>query len=605
MITRRDFLNGVLLGSGSRLLAQAPPADNPAWDGPGGVGDYASSPGNPWRVMEAAHRIRDGQYAAEKLPAEDTRETFDLIIVGAGMSGLGAALYFQKHKKPGQTCLIFDNHPIFGGESKRNEFIVDGQRLVAPQGANEFDIPTDPKSDGYGIFEQLRIPRRFEYQEWPEELDQLEFDRTNYGFQHWIHAPSFGNNIDGKWVRDFYGAGHASADLQKWNYHRGRYYRGADLGRWLDTMTYQDYIEKVMGLSSEVTAYAHPILAAAMGLGCDALSAYAAYQITLPGFQGFAEDPAFPVDFEKVPETEWHMFPGGNTGFARYIVKTLIPDSIPGKHALPDITMGGLRYRALDRRGAPFRIRLGATVVRVELSHDQNPSRDRKGAEVIVTYEKGGKLYSVCGRGVVMAGGSWATRHIVRDLPADKREAFNHFFHSPVLVFNVAVRHWRFLYDLGLTGARWTSGFGFSCNVRRQMVMPGYRPKLHPDAPTVITFYIPLYYPGLPAREQGAKGRLEMLSTSFAEYEEKIRDQIRKLFGKLAVKAIAGTILNRWGHAYVNPTPGFYFGRSGKPAPPDVIRKPFGRIAFAHSELFGHQFWLGAIREGRRAVRQL
>ncbi len=68
---------------------------------------------------------------------------------------------------------------------------------------------------------------------------------------------------------------------------------------------------------------------------------------------------------------------------------------------------------------------------------------------------------------------------------------------------------------------------------------------------------------------------------------------------------IAGIILNRWGHAYVNPGPGFMFGRNGAPAPPDVIREPFGRIAIGHSELRGHQNWTGAAGEGRRAVEAL
>ena len=105
--------------------------------------------------------------------------------------------------------------------------------------------------------------------------------------------------------------------------------------------------------------------------------------------------------------------------------------------------------------------------------------------------------------------------------------------------------------------------------------------------------------------EQGFKGRHEMLSTPFAGYEEQIRDQLRSLFGPSAEKTIAGIILNRWGHAYVNPAPGFYFGRGQRPAPPDVIRAPLGRVTFAHSELNGHQFWLGAMREGRRAVDQI
>ena len=80
---------------------------------------------------------------------------------------------------------------------------------------------------------------------------------------------------------------------------------------------------------------------------------------------------------------------------------------------------------------------------------------------------------------------------------------------------------------------------------------------------------------------------------------------MRRVFGAPAEEAIAGIILDRWGHAFVNPAPGFYFGRDGRKAPPDIIREPFGRITFAHAELFGHQYWLGAIREGRRAVDQL
>lgn len=70
-------------------------------------------------------------------------------------------------------------------------------------------------------------------------------------------------------------------------------------------------------------------------------------------------------------------------------------------------------------------------------------------------------------------------------------------------------------------------------------------------------------------------------------------------------KDIAGIILNRWGHAYVNPGLGFRFGLNGKTAPPDIIRKPFGRIAIGHSELRGHQNWSGAAGEGRRAVESL
>ena len=68
---------------------------------------------------------------------------------------------------------------------------------------------------------------------------------------------------------------------------------------------------------------------------------------------------------------------------------------------------------------------------------------------------------------------------------------------------------------------------------------------------------------------------------------------------------VAGIILNRWGHAYVCPAPGFYFGRDGKPAAPEVLRQPIGRVAFANSELNGHQNWVAATGDGKRAVEQL
>jgi spermidine dehydrogenase len=123
-----------------------------------------------------------------------------------------------------------------------------------------------------------------------------------------------------------------------------------------------------------------------------------------------------------------------------------------------------------------------------------------------------------------------------------------------------------------------------------------------------MTFYIPLFRPGLPPMEQGAVTRAELLSTPFADYERRLREQMTVLFGPGGFDAatdIAGIILNRWGHAYANPGPGFMFGRNGNPAPHEVIREPIGRIAIGHSELRGHQNWTGAAAEGRRAVELL
>ncbi len=140
------------------------------------------------------------------------------------------------------------------------------------------------------------------------------------------------------------------------------------------------------------------------------------------------------------------------------------------------------------------------------------------------------------------------------------------------------------------------------------MIAGDYRQPLHPDKPIVLTFYVPLHYPGLSMKEQGARGREEILSTSYMDYERQIIGQMNRLFGSAGFdpgKDIAGIILNRWINAYLNPQPGFFFGQDGKPAPREVIWKRFGRIAFGHSELNGHQHWIGAIEEGRSAARKV
>lgn len=81
------------------------------------------------------------------------------------------------------------------------------------------------------------------------------------------------------------------------------------------------------------------------------------------------------------------------------------------------------------------------------------------------------------------------------------------------------------------------------------------------------------------------------------------------MFGKTGFNAdhdIAGIILNRWGHAYLSPQPGFFFGTAGRPAPGDVIRQnPYGRIAFANSDLAGIMDHRMSILEARRAVGQI
>jgi spermidine dehydrogenase len=208
-----------------------------------------------------------------------------------------------------------------------------------------------------------------------------------------------------------------------------------------------------------------------------------------------------------------------------------------------------------------------------------------------------------------MAGGGWITKHVVRDLDEIRRNSYNQFYYSPYLVANVAVRNWRFLYDLGIAGGDWFDGFGRSVAVRSCATFGMDSAVVGPDLPTVLTFFVDFAKPGLPIADQGHRGRAELLSTPFTEYERQIREQMTEMFaasGFDARRDIAGIVLNRWGHPFINPQPGFFFGLDGKPAPRSALRDgPFGRIAFSHADLSGAMDHRNAFIESNRAVSQL
>jgi spermidine dehydrogenase len=623
-ITRRDFMGGLLLGAGGTLLgsrsfsashSSMPAAQvGPNWYGYGGVGDYAPSHGNTPELVNAAHGVRDGLYAR---PAEswiDTSEIFDVVVVGAGIAGLGAAYEFTQRAPAEKTCLILDNHPVFGGESKRNEMIVDGVRLIGPQGANGFSIPDlsgeisgDYASGDARYYAGLGLPKEYSYPVRPDA--ELEFGKDNYGFLYWLQDQvsvghfhrndadgGYGDPVIDPWrngLKDTRYPESIKAALNEWMNTRARPYTGEELRRWLDTMTYQQYLEQQLGLPAEVSDYAHPILASAVGLGADVVSAYAAFAIGLPGFRGY----------EEMVVTNRHSFPGGNDGFTRHFVKHIRPDAIAGGDGFEDILNGRIQFDRLDDADARIRMRLGATVVHV--THDAEPAKSR---HVWISYAQGDRVYRVKARAVVMAGGGWMNRHVVNDLPTAHREAYASFHHAPVMVANVALRNWRFLARAGITACRYDGEFGFSCNIRQPMWVGDYRPPLDPDKPSLLTFYVPFIYPGRSLTEQGILGRTELLATSFDTYEQRIQQQLSALFGRFGFEPrrdVAGLILNRWGHAYVVPQPGFFFGRDGQPAPPEVISQSYGRVAFGHSELRGNQHWGPAADEGARALKQI
>jgi spermidine dehydrogenase len=564
-------------------------------------------------VVETAHRLRDGALPSD-FDRVESIEDHDLVIVGAGLAGLGAALEYAKRRRTGQTCLMLDNHPIFGGEAKENEFDVGGLRLIGPQGSNGFFMPsvvTDPEraAGDARYYAELGVPRQFRYRDWPATAKPLRFSPDNYeylvrGLEHHTSVGHFfegSPGAEGTWAIDVWERRWANAPLapavrevlSRWHALGARRTFTSDeqAVRALDTMSYQDFLANELHLGPEPARYADQFLASACGLGSDAISAYVASQLPMPGLT----DP-LPPALRRV------SFPGGNSGFVRYFLKRLIPDAIAGTGGFEDVITGRINLAALDRPGQPLRMRLRSTAVSVE----------HAAGRVRVVYTRDGRMYGIRAKAVIMATGGWINRYVVRDLPPAYREAYGRFVHAPFLVANVALTNWRFLHRLGITAAIWNrdaGGFGYTCNIRNPMQVGSYQPPLDPDQPTILTFYTPFHHPGLPLREQATRGRTDLLSTSYPEFERRISAQMVKLFAASGFdlkRDVAGLILNRWGHAFSVPFPGFFGGAAGKGAAPrEIIRKPHGRIAFAHSELNGWQHWGPAADEGRRAFNQM
>lgn len=618
-ITRRDFLGSALLASGAALLSGIAPAEILAaapsddFTGYGGVGEYSSSNGNTLAVLEAGHTIRDGVYDPLPKDVADTGENYDCAIVGGGISGLAAALFFQR-QAPHLKSLVLENHPIFGGEAKQNEFLVEGKRLIAHQGSAIYQIQY-PHSFLASFYESigLRTPK-LTYQTWGGNQPELALSKTPYeaaGLGHGQYGFWFGskfNQPQGMWLIDPVGKNLAGAPIsaqarsewmrwlknaptEKKKFERPQA-EGDATSRYLDSITLEQHYMERFGLSREtIRTFLSPVEGGGSGLGPDALSAYSDYAFEM---------------LHPLPEEEGgsdQMFPGGNATIARLMLKTLIPSAIDGDVTVEAVCANRVKFGDLDRAGSSARVRLSSTVVQVQ--HDGEAS---KAGSVTVVYLKEGKLYKVKARSVVMAGGCWTSKHIVKDLPEAQRKAYEQFYRSPCMMANVAVRNWRFLYQMGMSGCRWFEGLGNYMEVRKLALTGQEAETITPDSPVVLSLKVLYSYPGLSTQDQGNRGRAELIGTSFKDYEMEIRRQFTEMFAPAGFEQrdIAGIILNRWGHAYVSPQPGFFFGREGQPAAREVLRRaPFGRISFANTDLAGAMDHRYSILEARRAVGQL
>jgi spermidine dehydrogenase len=634
-ITRRDFLNGIAIGAGSTLAsawlpgltlaAETPafPQDVSGYNPPALTGMRGSHPGS----FEVAHALRDGKFWETAGKPVDTHEVYDLIVVGAGMSGLAAAYFYRRQAGPSARILILDNHDDFGGHAKRNEFRPGGRLLLANGGTVAIESPFPYSPEARGLLTELGID--------PPALEKKCVDRDVYrglGASYFFDKETFGvdrlvTGVPGgpgssptsgtKAWPEFLAKTPLSADAQrdiariqeeKVDYMPGvaQVEKKARLSR----MSYKDFLLKVVKVHPDVIPFYQTRTHGLYGIGIDAVPALDCWAINFPGFQGLDLDrvPSKGLTFtalgEVTPQERYHFhFPDGNASIARMLVRSLISGSIPGNNA-EDIVTAKVDYSRLDRGDSPIRMRLSSTAVGVR--HVGDPASAK---EVEVTYGRDKRAYTVRGKGVVMACWNMAIPYLCNELPGKQKEALRYGVKVPLVYTVVAIKDWTSFHKLGIRGASCPGMYHSSLNLDQPVNIGDYQCSHSPEEPILVRMLRTPCMPGLPARDQQRSGHYELMATPFEDFERSIRDQLERVLGAGGfdpARDINAITVNRWPHGYAyeyNPLwdPDWREGQR----PCDIARKRFGRIAIANSDAAAAAYTDQAIDQAFRAVREL
>src|SRR5260370_22790207 len=144
------------------------------------------------------HKVRDGAFWDDASKPEDTGESYDLVIVGGGISGLAAAHYFRKAAGDKARVLILDNHDDFGGHAKRNEFRAGNRTILGYGGAYSIESPAPYSVKARALIEELGgdVPSFPKY----DKLDlyssfglkpYIFFDKETFGANRLAVNPSY------------------------------------------------------------------------------------------------------------------------------------------------------------------------------------------------------------------------------------------------------------------------------------------------------------------------------------------------------------------------------------------------------------------------------
>jgi spermidine dehydrogenase len=633
-ITRRDFLDGVAMAVGGASLlagnasaATTFPQDRSGYDPPTLTGMRGSHDGS----YDYAHTLRDGNFWKSAGTPVDTGESYDLVVVGGGISGLAAAYFYRAKTNPAAKILILDNHDDFGGHAKRNEFRPGGRLLITNGGTLSIESPFDYSKEARGLLSELGIdPETLEAKS--EKITDRSafqglqgaffFDKETFGMDRLVvgmpggrRGAAPGAAPAGPTWKEFLGktplSDQARADIARLQEEHVDYLPGLsdeEKKDKLSRISYRDFLLNVVKVHPDVIPFYQTRTHGLYGVGIDAVGALELWPNS-PGFQGMNLKPgpyrrlSFTALGEHIPKPpyEYH-FPDGNATIARLLVRSLIPSAMPGRTA-EDSVLANVDYSRLDRSDSPIRIRLGSTCVRARHLGDAAKSK-----EVEIVYGREKQLFTVRAKSAILGCWNMMIPYLCPDLPPKQKEALHYGVKVPLVYTAVALRNWTAFKKLGIRGVQTPGMYHSTLNLEQPTDIADYRPAMSPDQPIVVRMLRTPCKPGLSARDQQRVGHADLLSTPFSTFERNIRDQFARVLGPGGfdpARDIDAITVNRWPHGYAYEynflwDPEWPKGES----PCEIGRKRFGRISIANSDAAAAAYTDQAIDQAYRAVQE-
>lgn len=606
-IQRRDFLNGMAIGIGSAYAAlhgrpaQAQQVMASDTYPPARLGLRGQHPG----AVEALGRVRQGAFETFPSIDVDTRETYDLVVVGGGLSGLAAA-YFWHNALPNQRVLVLDNHDDFGGHAKRNEFRYNGRTFLSYGGTMSIATPYPYSYMSKALLVDLGIDVRRN----TEFANRDLFEKYSLGPSMFFDKEHFGEDrlVPGNgrlpWDQFFPKAplsDDARRDLIRLYGKNPDYMAGMNVEQKLATLariSYQDYLLRY----ATMTPDALPFFLGQGGRNNKRVDTTPALEASRRGSVGF--DGLGLPDEESFRQGSFTFhFPDGNASIARLLVARLAPRAVPGKHDMSSIVQAPVAYEKLDETGAPTRVRLNSTVTRVAVA---DPSG---GAGARIAYLQNGRMHQVHAESVVLACYNSLIPRLVPELPASQKEALAYAVKVPMLYTNVLIRRWTPFHKLGITSVNAPGMYHTNTSLDPGTTVGGYRGVTTPDEPIVVHMTRNPNKPGLPRKEQNRIGQQELLTMTFHDFELAIRRQLARVLAGTdfdPATDIVGIAVNRWpdGYSYT------YDSLADPDLPPEqrphvIGRQRFGPITIANSDAGAAAFTNQAFDEAHRAVQEL